>query len=40
MPVSVRSVVPNQIGQMLNDGVVEVSNLSYLNPLTIVVKDG
>lgn len=40
MTVSVRSVVRNQIGQMLNDGVVEMSDLSYLNPLTTVVKDG
>jgi hypothetical protein len=40
MPVFVRSAVRKQIGQMLNDGFVEMSDSSYLNPLTIVVKDG
>lgn len=38
--VSVRSAVRNQNRQMLNDGVVEMSDLSYLNPLTTVLKDG
>jgi hypothetical protein len=40
MPVSVRPAVRNHIGQMLNEGVVEMSKSSYLNPLTIVMKDG
>lgn len=40
MSVSVRSAIRNQIGQMLNVGVVEMSDSSCVNTLTIVAKDG
>ena len=40
LPASVQYAVRNQIGQTLNGGVVEMSDSSYPNPSTIVVKDG
>ena len=40
IPFSVRPAVREQIKQMVADGVLEVSNSSYANPLTIVMKDG
>jgi predicted aspartyl protease len=39
IPFSVRPAVREQIRQM-TDGVLEVSNSSYVNPLTIVMKEG
>jgi hypothetical protein len=40
IPFSVRPAVREQIKQMMADGVLEISNSSYVNPLTIVVKEG
>jgi hypothetical protein len=40
IPFSVRPAVREEIKQMVADGVLEVSNSSYVNPLTIATKEG
>jgi hypothetical protein len=40
IPFSVRPAVREQITQMFNDNILEISNSSFLNPLTIVNREG
>jgi hypothetical protein len=40
IPFSVRAEVRAQINQMLQDGIIELSNSAYLSPLTIVLREG
>jgi hypothetical protein len=40
VPFSVRKEVREQLNQLLEDKVIEPSNSGYLNPLTIVLRDG
>jgi hypothetical protein len=40
IPFAVRSAVRTQIKQLLEDNIIEPSDSSYLNPLTIVLKEG
>jgi hypothetical protein len=37
---SVRPAVRIQIEDMLKDGIIEISTSRYMNPLTIVIRDG
>jgi hypothetical protein len=40
IPFAVRSAVRAQIKQLLEDGIIKPSDSSYLNPLTIVLREG
>jgi hypothetical protein len=40
VPFSVRKEVRKQLNQLLEDKIIEPSNSGYLNPLTIVLRDG
>jgi hypothetical protein len=40
IPFSVRKEVRGQIEQMLKDGIIEHSNSTYVNPLTVVLHEG
>jgi hypothetical protein len=40
IPFSVRPAVRKQIQDMLNDGIIELLSSSYINPLTIVMREG
>jgi hypothetical protein len=40
LPFAVRNEVRKQIEQILEDGILEHSNSSYVNPLTVVLREG
>ena len=40
IPFSVRPVIRKQISQMIKDGILEISESPYINPVTIVHREG
>jgi hypothetical protein len=40
IPFSVRTEVRNQITQLLKDGIIESRKSSFINPLTVVLREG
>jgi hypothetical protein len=40
IPFAVRPAVRDQIMQMLQDDILEISNSPFLNPLTVVYREG